>query len=76
MLKNKIDSVFSLKGKNINDFCKRYNISQPNISQKGKKNSYYLKEGVLFADFINTDLCFVDRETGEVLGKLTLEDIQ
>ena len=70
MLLDKIDSFLRLRGKNING------ISQPNLSQKAKKNSYYLKEGILIADYGNADLAFIDKETGEILTKFSISDIE
>ena len=76
MLLDKIDSFLRLRGKNINGFSKTYGISQPNLSQKAKKNSYYLKEGILSADYGNADLAFIDKETGEILTKFSISDIE
>lgn len=74
MLSNKLDAILTLKNSNISQFAKEFKISQANLSQKGERNSYYLKEAVMIAKYTNTRLAFVD-ENDKILISFEDEDI-
>ena len=75
MLKDKLDALLRLKGKNMNSFCSDRNYTQANLSKKGKTNSFYLKEAVEIADYANVRLAFVD-ESGNIVVSFNMEDIK
>lgn len=67
MIIDKLDALLRLKGTNITQFAKANNIKQTNLSQKGKRNSYYLKEGIMIADYTHTKLAFIDENNNPLI---------
>lgn len=76
MLIDKLDALLRLKQSNMNKFAKEKDIKQTNLSQKGKRNSFYLKEAILIAEYTNTTLAFIDNETGKPVISFDTSDIK
>ena len=67
MIINKISALLSIKQTNLNNFIKDNKLSQPNFSQKAKRNSFYAKELIMIADYTNTKLAFIDEDNKPVI---------
>lgn len=75
MLNDKLEGLLKLRSTNITQFAKDNNIKQANLSQKGKRNSYYLKEAIQIANYTNTKLAFID-ENNQPIVTFDIEDIK
>ena len=75
MLVDKLNALLRLRGKNMRMFADDKRIGQGNLSQKGKRNSFYLKEAVEMAEYTDSRLAFIDND-GKVLVEFDLEDIK
>lgn len=68
MIIDKLNALFRISGTNSKTFCvSTGKITQPNYSQKGKRNSYYIKEGIEIAEFTNTKLAFINENNEPVI---------
>ncbi|MFV0396213.1 MAG: hypothetical protein ACK5LC_17820 [Coprobacillaceae bacterium] len=71
---NKINSLLELNNENISTYAKFTNRSQPNISNKIKRNSWTAKDLILLAELTNTTLMFIDDKGNQII--LDKDDIE
>ena len=77
MLKHKIKALLNLKNKKAKDFSEALGLSSPQaLNKKYERNSFFTSDLIQLAEFTNTELCFIDKQTGEIVMKLTPEDIK
>lgn len=76
MITNKIKALLSLKDSGLTKFAEFVGKSQPTISNKAKRDSWNATDLIQIAECTNTQLSFVDRETGKILVSFDIEDIK
>lgn len=73
---NKIDALLRMKGLKLSDYAKHMNISLQQITNKKKNDTFRADELIMLSDLTNTDLCFVDKDTGNILMRFDASDIK
>lgn len=76
MITNKIKALLSLKGSGLTKFAEFIGKSQPTISNKAKRDTWNAIDLIQIAELTNTELCFVDKETGKILVSFDTEDLK
>ena len=76
MITNKIKSLLALKGFTFVDYANIMKIAKQSLNNKAKSEAYKARDLIALADLTNTDLCFVDKDTGDILMRLDSSDIK
>lgn len=66
-LRDSIKGVVVSRGGQLQGYADRLGIKNASLSRKMKDNSYTLSDLVELGEHTRTDLCLIDRETGNVL---------
>lgn len=77
-MKKKIKALIELKNKSQVDIAPKYNMSKESFNNKlrSAETRFNLSDLVKLADLTDTQLCFVDKKTGDILIKFDSEDIK
>lgn len=77
-MKKKIKALIELKNKSQVDIAPKYNMSKESFNNKlrSAETRFNLSDLVKLAELTDTQLCFVDKKTGDILIKFDSEDIK
>lgn len=75
-MNNKIKALLQLKGENICSYAKYTNRSQANVSNKISRSSWNVADFIKLAEMTNTELAFIDKETGKPLITFDVNDLK
>ncbi len=75
MITNKIKALLSLKGSGLTKFAEFIGKSQPTISNKAKRDTWNAIDLIQIAELTNTELCFIDKDTREVMITFNKSDL-
>ena len=64
---DKIKGLLEIKKSGITEYAKFTNRSQPNISNKIKRDSWNVKDLILLAKMTNTKLSFLDEDNQPII---------
>lgn len=67
MISNKIEALLKIYNSGITEYAKFTNRSQPNISNKRKRDSWNVKDLILLAKMTNTKLAFIDNDNQPII---------
>ena len=59
---NKVKALLQLKGSGVTEYAKATNQSQPNVSNKVKRNTWTVQDFLKIALYTNTTLTFMDED--------------
>lgn len=76
MITNKIKSILSLKGLSFADYARKLEITPQSLQSKSKKEAYKIKDLIALAELTDTQLCFIDKNTSDVLIKFDSNDLK
>ena len=74
-MNNKIKALLQLKGETVTSYAKYTNRSQANISNKIARTSWNVSDFIYLADFTDTELSFVDKQSGRQLITFDKSDV-
>ena len=75
---NKLINIFkgflNIRGYNLKDFAEYIGIPGSNLSRRGRRNFFTVYDLTRLAELTETELAFIDKETGDVLLKIASKD--
>lgn len=71
----KVEALLKLKGFNISDYARFINVSRQQISNKKKSDTFRADELIQLAELTNTELCFIDKDTREIMIAFNKSDL-
>jgi len=74
VLRNGIKSILSMRGKHLYEYAEALNIRGTTLSAKLQNSSFSFRDLETLAGLTGTCLCLVDRETKDIVVKLSSED--
>lgn len=76
-LSNKIRALLLLRNKKSTDFSNYLGLNKLTaLNTKLSRESFKAQELIQLAEFTDTELCFIDKQTGDVVLKFQNEDIK
>ena len=76
MTDNKIKSLLSLRGLHYADWARSLSITPQGLNKKKNKNQYKFTDLITLADITDTELAFIDKETGKPLIVFDANDLK